>query len=720
MAIIQILNENKRNIFVRKGIFMGFNSINNQTITKQLRTLTITKSIIGVLILFGVYQVIGGEPIQSLALSIGGAVTILILFWVRRFVKNSQTNRAGFFIIFVISLFILSVVLIDPDSSWIIGPTTALLLIQMAGQFLDKTWAELGVYIAIVSGVFITASDTLTKSEYSNSLDEAVFLVAILAFIFTMMIIRKYSVFSIGAKFQILFGLISSIGVVIMIISVSVINFTLIENNKFLIDEIFSGELARAMVLVGAISILIANTLSLLVTRNFVKPIKELVKTADAIAVKGDLSQTVQLRNQDEFGTLADSFNLMIKEFQALAAAAIKISNHDLTLEYKPRSEKDELGMAFQQMVNNLKLILQQLENSMAQIEDSMTELNHVVKTSTYASSQITATMQELAKGTTQQSEAANRTMISAEQVNHAIGYLVKGSSEQEAAVQNAKRVSDDIFQTTNLVGNQIETMLTQSQLAIQEANQGSNTVEDTIRGMLLIAQKVQLSSEKVQEMGSRSDQIGEIVQTIEEIAAQTNLLALNAAIEAARAGEHGKGFAVVAEEVRKLAERSSKATQEIAGLIETIQSSVFEAVQVMQDSTEEVNRGTKQANQAGLALNQIINAAQDVSEQANQVKTAMQTMANTSKKLTDTMNDVAHVVTKNIQATEQIDQSSNQVSEAIEEIASISEENSAAIEEVSASSQEIKDQIDGVAKSTQKINNLSNDLRNLINLFRL
>ena len=699
---------------------MGFNPINNQTVSKQLRTLTITKSIIGLLILFGIYQVISGEPIKSLSLSIGGAVTILVLFWVRRFVKSSQTNRAGFFIIFIISLFVLSFVLIDPDSSWIIGPTTALLLIQMAGQFLDKTWAELGVYFAIVSGVFITASDTLTKSQYSNSLDEAVFLVAILAFIFTIMIIRRYSVFSIGAKFQILFGLISSIGVVIMIISVSVINFTLIENNKFLINEIFSGELARAMVLVGAISILIANTLSLLVTRNFVKPIKELVKTADAIAVKGDLSQTVQLRNKDEFGTLADSFNLMITEFQALAAAAIKISNHDLTLEYKPRSEKDELGIAFQQMVDNLKKILQQLENSMAQIEESMTELNHVVKTSTYASSQITATMQELAKGTTQQSEAANRTMISAEQVNQAIGNLVKGSSEQEAAVQNAKLVSDEIFQTTNMVDNQIETMLTQSQLAIQEANHGSNTVEDTIRGMLLIAQKVQLSSEKVQEMGNRSDQIGEIVQTIEEIAAQTNLLALNAAIEAARAGEHGKGFAVVAEEVRKLAERSSNATQEIAGLIETIQTSVFEAVNVMQDSTEEVNRGSKQANQAGLALNQILSAAQDVSEQANQVKSAMQTMANISKKLTNTMNDVAHVVTKNIQATEQIDQSSNQVSEAIEEIASISEENSAAIEEVSASSQEINDQIDGVAKSTQKINNLSIDLRNLINLFRL
>lgn len=699
----------------------AINHKKGDVVHQQLKLITLITIIISLLIPYGIYQVFNGEPIESISLSVGGIISLLLLFWARHLVKRSRANQAGMLVIVVIFLFMLSDILIDPGNSWIVGPTITLALIIITSQFLDKTYAEYGVYAAIMCGIVITASDTLTQSQYTNTVNPSVFLTAALSIIFAFLILRRYSNFSIGAKFQILFGLISALSVILIIFAVSILYYRLILNNStFVLDEIFSGELVRIMIKVGSISIFATNTLALFVTRTFIKPITKLMNTANAIAQQGDLSQKVDLKTNDEFGTLANSFNLMITEFQLLAAAAKKISNHDLTLDYKPRSEKDELGIAFQQMSDNLKQILHKLEDSAEHIEESMNELSHMIKTSTYASSQITATMQELAKGTTQQSEAANRTMASAEQVNQAIGSLVKGSNEQETAVKNAITVSDEILQTTQLVGNQIETMLKQSQLAIQEANQGSGTVESTIRGMQLIAQKVQLSAEKVQEMGNSSDQIGQIVQTIDEIAAQTNLLALNAAIEAARAGEHGKGFAVVAEEVRKLAERSANATKEIAGLVETIQSTVFEAVNVMKDSTEEVNKGTTQANQAGFALNQILNAAQDVSDQANHVKSAMQDMAVTSEKLTNSMNDVSSVVTKNIIATEQIDQSSTQVSEAIEEIASISEENSAAIEEASASSQDIHDQIDGAAQSTQKIEGLADDLKKIIALFKL
>jgi methyl-accepting chemotaxis protein len=246
------------------------------------------------------------------------------------------------------------------------------------------------------------------------------------------------------------------------------------------------------------------------------------------------------------------------------------------------------------------------------------------------------------------------------------------------------------------------------------------NHAEKTIAGMDSIRAKVGLSAERVQEMGRRSEQIGTIVETIDDIARQTNLLALNAAIEAARAGDHGKGFAVVAEEVRKLAEKSAGATKEIAGLIKGIRQTITEAITAMNEGTAEVEAGVIWVGQAGQALQHILATSETVQRQTAQIAVAAEEMTSSAAGLSTAMDTVSAVVEENSAATEEMSANSGQVAEVIEEIASVSQENSAAAEQVSAATEEMNAQIDTVSQSAAALSRMARVLQELVDHFRL
>ena len=236
------------------------------------------------------------------------------------------------------------------------------------------------------------------------------------------------------------------------------------------------------------------------------------------------------------------------------------------------------------------------------------------------------------------------------------------GDSMQQM-VENVQRVSEDSHLASDSADN-----------AVEIARQGGIIVSDALSNMRTIADSVNATAQKIQELGKSSDQIGKIVAVINEIAEQTNLLALNAAIEAARAGEHGRGFSVVAGEVRRLAERTTSATKDIAHMIQSVQTETQQAVGQMQAETEQVEAGVASTSRAGASLEQIISAAQEVGARVARISEAANRQDGSAKQINANVEQIARITSESaedVQESTSTCQSLSELTNSLKEIIS-------------------------------------------------
>jgi methyl-accepting chemotaxis protein len=240
--------------------------------------------------------------------------------------------------------------------------------------------------------------------------------------------------------------------------------------------------------------------------------------------------------------------------------------------------------------------------------------------------------------------QTAEHVASASEQISSSAAQQAQSAETQKDQTSQVATAMQEMSATVQQVSENSNRAAAASRQAAETALHGGRTVDETLAKMRAIATAVSGTAKKVEELGKRSDEIGRIVGVIDDIADQTNLLALNAAIEAARAGEQGRGFAVVADEVRKLAERTTSATKEIAHMIKNIQDETRVAVSAMETGTQQVEEGVNSTAEAGKALKQIIEMAEQVGEMITHIATAATEQSGASEQVNQSMEQIARL----------------------------------------------------------------------------
>jgi methyl-accepting chemotaxis protein len=453
------------------------------------------------------------------------------------------------------------------------------------------------------------------------------------------------------------------------------------ENHKLVEARRQSDDTASRWTIVAAIvSTLLALGLGVVIAyttaKSITEPLNNLMQVSRQIGDTGDLEHSIDVKREDEIGELARTFAKMVVYLKEMAGVSESIAGGDLTVEVKPRSPHDTLGNAFARMVEGLGRLVRSVRDASAQVAS--------------ASGQVANASDDSAKVGLQASSAIDEVTSTMHEMSVNVQNMVKSTQVQASSVSETSASIDQMVASIQRVADTAKVLLDISNRSREEVHSGITTMEKATDGLNRINATITSSGEIIGALGQRADDIGKIIEVIDDLAEQTNLLALNAAIEAARAGEHGLGFAVVADEVRKLAEKSAQSTKEISELIQSIQKEARKAVENMERSTGIVNEGLDLGGELNAALRKISNVVTEVYKFAQEIGAATNEQSHGSSQIaraTTRLNEITHEINS---AVEEQASGAQAVVKAMERMRELVQQSTSGSTELAASAEQM------------------------------
>jgi methyl-accepting chemotaxis protein len=411
-----------------------------------------------------------------------------------------------------------------------------------------------------------------------------------------------------------------------------------------------------------------------------------LVKATTQVNIQEPVpDEQIDTQRADEIGDLARSFTRVVSYLGEMAAVSESIASGDLSKNVEPQGERDILGHAFQRMTQQLGELVHQVRNGASEVAS--------------ASVQVANASAESARVSVQAASAIDEVVSTMHEMNANVHNVVRNTQAQAGSVSETSASIEQMIASIQRVAEMSNLLVQIAGKSRSEVQAGITSMDRATEGLNRITASIHDSASMIEVLGRGVDDIGKIIEVIDDLAEQTNLLALNAAIEAARAGEHGLGFAVVADEVRKLAEKSAQSTREIGDVIKNIQKEGRRAVENIEKSTVVVDEGIALGSELRTALTKISSAVGEVHKFAQEIGVATNEQSRGSSQISEAttrLNNITREITASVEeqasGTQSVSKAMDRLRTLVQESTSSSTELAASAEQMSKMSRQLLD----------------------------